>query len=202
VCKFLAAALEVVAVLCLNGILDSTGYGVVGTENGALHKLDFTGHATLEATSSSDGAARLLTLSPGLGRARLAPLIWGGGALGGAKVSGWVIAARGRVDVGALVCLARVLCRPVGRVRLGQAVCGVGADFRIAVEGVLLLACGVLVEQRAADLVLVVAAVVLLDRSVRQSQAGSCASRQASGASQGRDVRRHGAPHSFAGCTP
>lgn len=57
--------------------------------------------------------------------------------------------------------LARVLCWPLCRIGLGQAVCGVRANFRIAVEGVLVVAGWVLVEERAANLVFIVAAVVL-----------------------------------------
>lgn len=135
-CKLLAAALEIVAVLCLDGILNGTGHRVVGAEHGALHQLDLTGHAALETAGSSYSAAGLLSLAPGLGGAGLAPLIWRGRPLGSAKVRGRVIAAGCRVDIGAFVGLAWVLCWAVGRVRLGQAVCGVWADLRVAVEGV------------------------------------------------------------------
>jgi hypothetical protein len=76
VCKLLAAALKVIAVLGLDGILNSTGHRVVGTEYGTLHKLDLTGHAALEATSCSDSAAGLLSLTPCCGRAGLAPRVW------------------------------------------------------------------------------------------------------------------------------
>jgi hypothetical protein len=156
--KLLAAALEIVAVLGLDGVLDGAGHGVVGTENGALYELDLTGHATLEATGSSDGTTGLLTLSPGLGGAGLAPLVWGGCAVGGAEVSSRFVAACGRVDIGAAMGLAGVLCRAVGRVRLCQAVGRMRAVLRVAVEGVLLGAGRVLVQQRAADLVLIVPA--------------------------------------------
>ena len=71
--KLLAAALEIIAVLCLDGILDGGRHRVVGTEDGALDKLDLTGHSTLEATGLT---ARLLSLPPCLGGAGLAPLVW------------------------------------------------------------------------------------------------------------------------------
>jgi len=131
--ELFAAALKVIAVLCLDGILNGRRHRVVGTEDGALDKLDLTGHASLEAASGS--SARLLSLPPCLGRAGLAPLVWRGCPLRGAKVAGWVVATSGRVD-GTIVCLARVLGGPVGRVRLGQAVGRVWADFWVAVEGV------------------------------------------------------------------
>ena len=65
VCKLLAAALEIIAVLGLDGVLDGRRHRVVGTQNGALDKLDLTGHTTLEAATS--GSAGLLSLSPCLG---------------------------------------------------------------------------------------------------------------------------------------
>jgi hypothetical protein len=64
VCELLAAALEIVAVLGLDGILDGTRHGVVGAEDGALHKLDLTGHAALEAASCSNGTTGLLSRPP------------------------------------------------------------------------------------------------------------------------------------------
>jgi hypothetical protein len=136
VCELLATALEVITVLCLDGVLDGRGHRVVGAENGALHELDLAGHAALEAARRCHGTAWLLSLSPCLGRARLAPLVWGGCPLGSAELRGRVVAARRRVDIGARVGFAGVLCWAVGRIRLGQAVCGVWADLRVAVEGV------------------------------------------------------------------
>lgn len=72
--ELLATALEVVAVLGLDGVLDGRGDGVVGTQNGALDKLDLTGHTTLETASGT--SAGLLSLPPCFGRAGLAPLVW------------------------------------------------------------------------------------------------------------------------------
>ena len=91
--EFLAAALEVIAVLCLDGILDSRGNGVVGTENGTLDELDLTRHTTLEATSCGYGAARLLSLPSGLGRAGLAALVGRGSAVWSAKLMAWLVVA-------------------------------------------------------------------------------------------------------------
>lgn len=72
--EFLAAALEIIAILSLDCVLDGAGHWVVCAKNGALNELDLTGHASLEAAPST--AARLLPLSPGLGGARLTPCIW------------------------------------------------------------------------------------------------------------------------------
>jgi hypothetical protein len=92
--ELLAAALEIIAVLCLDGILDGAGHGVVCAKHGALHKLDLTRHAALESTA--DAAAGLLSLSPCFGGARLAPGIWRGCAVRGTKLcSRVVVAARG-----------------------------------------------------------------------------------------------------------
>lgn len=160
--EFLAAALEIVAVFCLDGILNCGGHGIVGAEDGALDELDLTGHTTLETASSSNCTAGLLSLTPGLCGARLAALVWGRGPLGSTEISSRVmVAAGGRVDVRAIVALARVLCWPLGRVRLGQAVCGVRADVRVAVKRIWVGARWVLVKQRAADFVLIVPTVVL-----------------------------------------
>ena len=73
-----------------------------------------------------------------------------------------IVAAGCRVDIGAVVRLCRVLCGPVARIRLRQAVCRVGAVVWLAVERVWVLGAGcVLVEERAADLIFVLPAVVL-----------------------------------------
>jgi hypothetical protein len=162
VCELLAAALEVIAVLGLDGVLDGRWHGVVGTEDGALDELDLARHAALEAAGCSNGAAGLLALSPCRGRAGLAPRIGRGRPLRRAKVARCVVAARRRVDVGAVVGLAGVLCRPVGGICLGQAVGRVWAVVGLAVERVGVGARGILVEQRAAYLVLVSAVVLRL----------------------------------------
>jgi hypothetical protein len=201
VCELLTAALKVIAVLRLDGVLDSRGHGVIRRQNGALHELDLTGHATLEATSSSNGTAGLLALSPGLGRAGLAPLVWGGHPVGSAKLSSRLVAARRRVDIGPGVCLARVLCRTVGRVCLCQAVGRVRAVLRVAVEGVLVGACRILVQERATDLVLIVPAGSVLSSLLAFTTCCLCYAHYA-GARGGHALRCYGCPHSFAGCTP
>jgi hypothetical protein len=65
VCELLAASLEVVSVLGLNGILNGAGHRVVGAQDGTLSKLDFTGSIALETTAGT--STRLLALPPGLG---------------------------------------------------------------------------------------------------------------------------------------
>lgn len=163
VCKLLAAALEIIAVLGLDGVLDGARHGVVGAEDGALHQLDLAGHAALETAGGSDCSAGLLALSPGRDGAGLAPRVGRGCPLGRAKVGGGiVVAARGRVDIGAVVGLSGVLRGRVADIGLGQAVGRVRAVVGLAVEGIGVGAGGVVVQERAGDLVLVLPAAVVL----------------------------------------
>lgn len=97
--KLLAAALQVVSVLGLHGILDGAGDGVVGTENGALHQFDLTGQATLETTATASSCTRLLPLFPGLCRAGVAAGIWRCGAVDTELSGGVVVAASRRVHI-------------------------------------------------------------------------------------------------------
>lgn len=208
VCELLAAALEVVAVLGLDRVLDRRRHRVVGRQHGALNELDLTGHAALETASSSNCTAGLLTLSPGLGGASLAPLVWRGGAVGSAKLSGGLVAARSRVNVRSAMCLAWVLCRAVCNVCLCQAVGRVWAVLRVAVEGVLRGACRILVQERATDFLLVVPAGSVLRESLASSLKHQASSVSASASTSnarargGHALRCYGSPHSSAGCTP
>lgn len=154
-CELLATALEIVAVLRLDGVLDSRRHGVVCRQDGALDELDLTGHATLQSASRSRSATGLLALSPGLGGAGLAPRVGRGRAVRSAKVASRVVATRCRVDVRPDVCVACILRRAVARVCLCQAVGRVWAVLRVAVEGVVVGACRILVQERAADFFLV-----------------------------------------------
>ena len=162
VCELLAAALEIVAVLGLDGILDGARHGIVGAEDGALHKLDLAGHAALEAAGCCSATAGLLSLPPCGGRAGLAARIRRGRSLRRTEVGRVVVAAGSRVDVRAVVGLSGVLRGPVARICLCQAVCGVWAVVRwLAVERVWVMgARRILVEQRAADFVFVPAVVL------------------------------------------
>ena len=81
--------------------------------------------------------------------------------MGCAEITAGVVGSGYRVDIGAIVGLARILCWAVCGVRLGQAVGRVRTVVGPAVEGVV-GASSVLVEQRAADLILVVPATVVL----------------------------------------
>lgn len=65
--KLFAAALKVVAVLGLDGVLDRTGHRVVDTEDRALDKLNLPGSITPEVTLLGS-----LSLAPGLGGRGLA----------------------------------------------------------------------------------------------------------------------------------
>jgi hypothetical protein len=65
VCELLGAGFEVIAVLGLHCILDSTWDGVVSTKNSALSKLDLSRHATLQSAPGGHGTtAWLLSRSP------------------------------------------------------------------------------------------------------------------------------------------
>jgi hypothetical protein len=145
VCELLAAALEVIAVLRLDGVLDSRRHRVVCGQNGTLNKLDLTGHTTLKTASGSDSTTRLLALSPGLGRAGLAPRVWGRRPVGSAEISSRLKAASRRVDVRPVVCSTGILCGAVACVCLCQTVGRVWAVLRVAVEGVVVRACRILV---------------------------------------------------------
>lgn len=63
--EFLAAALQIVAVLGLDGILNGTRDGVVNTQHGTLNQLDLTGGITTQATTTFSAGG--LSLTPGLG---------------------------------------------------------------------------------------------------------------------------------------
>ena len=71
VSKLLAATLEVVSVLCLDGILNGTRHGVVGTQDIALDQLDLTCGIALEATAASSRTTDLRSCFPCLGRCGL-----------------------------------------------------------------------------------------------------------------------------------
>jgi hypothetical protein len=67
VSELLAATFEVVSVLCLNGVLDSTGHRIICTQDIALNQLDLTCGITFEATAASSGTANLRSCFPRLG---------------------------------------------------------------------------------------------------------------------------------------
>jgi len=121
--------------------------------------------------------------------------------VGSAKLSSRFIAASRRVDIRPAVGLARVLCRAVGRVCLCQTVGRVWAVLWVAVEGVVVGACRILVQERATDLLLVVPAGSVLSVSLASTvyrRHHDCYA----GARGSHALRCYGHPHSFAGCTP
>jgi hypothetical protein len=79
-CELLAALLEIIAVLGLDGILDSAGNGIVGAQHRALDELDPTSLATTQTTANTGTSAGLLALPPSLGGAGLAARVWRGSA--------------------------------------------------------------------------------------------------------------------------
>lgn len=171
-CEFLAALLQVIAVLGLDGILNSTGNRVVGAQHRALDELDLAGLAAAQATRGT--TAGLLPLAPSLGRAGLTAGVWRGCA--SRILGGSIVGTAGRVDV----CLARVARGgAVSGIRLGQAVCGLRADVVAAavdavvvVEGARVGTGGIRVQQRAGDLVLIVAAVGVIVGMLAQLSVG------------------------------
>ena len=73
VCEFFTSVLQIISIPCLDGILNRARNGIVGAQDRALNKLDFSGSSTLQAIGSTTGR---LSLSPCLGRAGLAPTVW------------------------------------------------------------------------------------------------------------------------------
>lgn len=172
VCELLAALLQVIAVLGLDGILNGTGDWVVGAQHRALDELDLAGLAAAQATRN--GTAGLLPLAPSLGGAGLTARIWRGYA--SRILSGSIVVTAGRVDV----CLARVTGGgAVSGIGLGQAVCRLRADVVatavdavVVVEGARVGTGGIRVKQRAGDLVLIVAAVGIIIGKLEELSVG------------------------------
>lgn len=81
--------------------------------------------------------------------------------MAGTKVAASVVTASCRVDGALGLGLAGVLSWPVGGIRLCQAVGRVWADFRVAVKRVRIGAGGVLVQERAANFIFILGAVIL-----------------------------------------
>lgn len=100
--EFLAATLEVVAVLGLDGILDGTGGGVIDTQDGALDQLNLSGRITSQTTAAAAaagaGATGGLSLAPCLGGGSLATSVWGSHTTGHTKSGGRVVGGVTRVD--------------------------------------------------------------------------------------------------------
>lgn len=124
--KLFAAALEIVAVLGLDGILNGTWDWVIHTQDGALNQLDLTSRISTQISTTTVSTSRGLSLAPGLDGRSLAAGVRRGnptrhskgrcGAVGVARVNG---TSRVRIVISG--------CR-VGGVGLGQAVAGRGAD--------------------------------------------------------------------------
>lgn len=136
--ELLAACFEIIPVLGLDGILNSAGNWVIGAQDGALGKFDFARGIALEPTTCSSSAARLLTLSPCLCRARLTPAVWRSNS-GRHVVARLLLLSVALVVAGAI---ASVVC-----VRLAEAVCG-GWSYFGSPHAIWVLS-GVLVAKRA-----------------------------------------------------
>lgn len=161
--KLFAAALEVVAVLGLDGILDGTGHGVVDAEDGALDELDLAGGIAAEV------ALGRLALAPGLGRRGLAAAVGRGDAAGDAKAGGGIVHVLLLVAVHGVAAVGTGVLG-IGGVGLGQTVAGGRPGRRggaVVLMGVVKGAAKgalVLLEQRSRGIV-VLWQVVLLNSS-------------------------------------
>lgn len=123
VCEFLGAALDIVAVLGLDGVLNSTGHWVIDTQDGALHQLDLTGgiSAKTAAAASSSGC---LSLAPGLSGRGLAASVGRSNTSRDAECRCWAVRLTGVRVV--------VSWRRVRGVSLGQTVARARANRRLA----------------------------------------------------------------------
>lgn len=118
--EFLAATLEIIAVLGLNGILDGTGSGVVDTQDGTLDQLDLSGRITSQTTTAATaGASRGLSLPPCLGGGSLTASIRGSHTTGHAKSGGGIVRGLTRVDGASAV---GIVVGGIGSVGFGQTV--------------------------------------------------------------------------------
>lgn len=125
--ELFASALQVVAVLGLDGILNGTGDRVIHTQDGALDQLDFASRISTQVSSpATDSTSRGLSLAPGLDGRRLAAGVRGGHTTGDSK------GRRGAVGVARVNRAGRIRIvvgrSSVGGIGLGQAVAGRGAD--------------------------------------------------------------------------
>lgn len=116
--EFLAATFEVIAVLGLDGILDSTGGGVVNTQDGTLDQLDLSGRITSQ-TAAAAGASGGLSLAPCLSGGSLAASVRGSHTTGHAKSSGGIVRGLARIDGASTV---GIVVGGLGGVGFGQTV--------------------------------------------------------------------------------
>lgn len=117
--ELLGAALDIIAVFGLDGILDSTGSRVVDTEDGTLHQLDLTGGITAQATTPARGTPRSLSLAPGFCGGSLTSRIGRRDTARDTKGRGRVIHILAGVDRTSRV---RVMVGSIGSIAFGQAV--------------------------------------------------------------------------------
>jgi hypothetical protein len=113
--KFLAPTLKIVAVLCLDGVLDGARHGIVDAEHGALDELDLSGSIATEVS-----LLRELSLTPCLCGGGLAAAIRGRDARRHTEAT--VLRVSGITAVAAWSGLS------LGSIGLGQAVPGGGTS--------------------------------------------------------------------------
>lgn len=112
--KLLAAALQVISVFGLYGVLDGTGHGVIGTQDIALHQLDLTRGIALQTTATRGRSSRCLSLGPRFGRG-----CSGAGYRRTGRHVAWVF--EGSASVLVIAVVLRHMVGVVG-IRVGQAV--------------------------------------------------------------------------------
>lgn len=121
--ELLAATLQIIAVLGLNSILNSTWHGVVDAENRTLNQLNLTSGISAKTSTAATalGTTRRLALAPGLCGRRFTPSIRGGDTARHSKGGSWALGVT-RVSGPRIRILVR-RCR-FGSISFGQAVTG------------------------------------------------------------------------------
>jgi hypothetical protein len=123
--KLLASALEIVAVLCLDGVLDGARHGIVDAENGALDELDLSGSIATEVS-----LLRELSLTPCLRGGCLAAAVRRRHARRHTEATGSIV-----LRVSGIAVAASGLS--LGSIGLGQAVPRGGTSRRALLVGII-----------------------------------------------------------------
>lgn len=129
--ELFGAALDIIAIFGLDGILDGTGSGIVDAQDGTLHQLDLTSSitsqaATLAVQTPSRGTTGSLSLPPGFCGGSLTACIRGSHTTGNTKRSGRVLHGLARVNG---TCIG-VMLSGIMSIAFGQAVAGTRSHRR------------------------------------------------------------------------
>lgn len=113
VSELFASGFEIVAVLGLHCILDSTGHSVVCAEDCTLHQLQFSGSITLQTASLGGRSTRLYSSLPVDCRRSLLSVVW--------RSSSWRLTVARCICVIAgsvALCIVQIVARAVCVVRI------------------------------------------------------------------------------------